>query len=308
MSTAALAPAPITRDGVGPSRLNLPVGTWPLLIDYLVERFPTLTREQIATRIMAGDVRYADGGTLTPETRYVANRALYYYRQVADEPPIPFEAQVLFEDEQIVVADKPHFLPVTPVGRYVQETLLVRLKRKLGIDTLAPMHRIDRETAGLVLFTKQAGMRGAYQTLFQNQLVEKRYQAIARINRDHVFPLRHQSRIVAAEHFMRMKEVPGAPNAETCISLVEQRGDLGRFVLEPVTGKKHQLRVQMAALGMAIVNDRIYPEYLDTPDQMPDYTQPLQLLAERIAFRDPISGEMRRFTSTLQLAPLDALT
>lgn len=292
---------PATRDGVGASRLALPQGHWRTVIDFLAERFPTLTRSEIAARMAMGDVRFDDGATLTPETQYTANRALYYYRAVADEAVVPFEVAIVFEDELLVVADKPHFLPVSPVGRYVQETLLVRLKRKLGIDTLAPMHRIDRETAGLVVFTKQPATRGAYQTLFQHRAVRKRYQAIARINPALRFPLTHQSRLVAATHFMQMREVDGVANAATRISVLAQDGALARFVLEPATGKKHQLRVHMAALGMAIVHDRMYPAYLDAPGESPDYTRPLQLLAEAISFVDPITGGARAFVSGRRL-------
>ena len=302
-----IASAPATRNGVGPSRLTLPKGAWILVIDYLAERFPSLTRAQIAARMHDGEVRFDNGHALTPDTEYAANKTLTYYRHVADEPVVPFEIAVVFEDAHLVVADKPHFLPVSPVGRYVQETLLVRLKRKLGLDTLAPMHRIDRETAGLVVFTKQPDTRGAYQTLFQDHAVVKRYQAIAPVNPTLSFPLHYKSCIVPAEHFMRVKEMAGEANAQTRITLTEQRGALGRFTLEPVTGKKHQLRVQMAGLGMGIVYDRIYPDYLDAPDERPDYTRPLQLLAEAISFTDPITGRARAFRSGLQLLPLESL-
>ena len=243
---AAMLP---TKQGVGPSVIALPAGPWPLVIDYLEHRFPGIPREEIARRMREGDVRDDRGERVPPEAAYRAQQKLYYYRHIENEPRIPFDEKILFEDELIVVADKPHFLPVTPGGRYLQETLLVRLKRKLGIDTLAPMHRIDRETAGLVLFTKQPATRGIYQALFSQKTVRKHYQAAAPFREDLVLPLDYKSRLVNADHFMRMREEPGEANAETRIELIERQGELAWYALFPVSGKRHQLRVQMAALG-----------------------------------------------------------
>ncbi len=302
---AALLP---TRDGVGPSVIALPPGNWPLVLDYLAYRFPTIPREEIASRMQRGDVRDESGQFVLPDAVYRAHRKLYYYRRIDDEPRIPFDEQILFEDELIVVADKPHFLPVTPGGRYLQETLLVRLKRKLGLDTLAPMHRIDRETAGLVLFTKQPHTRGTYQALFSRKTVRKHYEAIAPWREDLPLPLTYRSRLVASEHFMRMREEPGEPNAVTQIELIERGGDLARYALSPVTGKRHQLRVQMAALGLPILYDQIYPDHVTSDELDGDYSKPLQLLAKRIAFRDPVTGGERGFESAFALRALGECT
>ena len=255
--------------------------------------------------MLRGDVRDAAGEWVLPGHPYQPHAKLYYYRSIETETRIPFEEVVLFEDDCIVVADKPHFLPVTPGGRYLQETLLVRLKRKLGLDTLAPMHRIDRETAGLVLFTKQPHTRGIYQALFAEREVVKRYQAIAPLRAELPLPMTYRSRLVGADHFMRMRETAGEPNAETSIELMETRGELARYRLLPVTGKRHQLRVQMAALGMAIQNDQIYPEHLTKAQiEADDFSKPLQLLAETIAFRDPVTEQERQFESKQNLIAL----
>ncbi len=251
-----------------------------------------------------GDVTDEAGEPVTPETHFTAHRKIYYYRVVADEPHIPFDETVLFQDAFIVVADKPHFLPVVPAGRFVQETLLVRLKRKLGIDTLAPAHRIDRDTAGLVLFTIQPKTRGVYHRLFSDRLIEKRYEAIAAFDPDVVFPLTRRSRLAEGPAFMQMREISGAPNAETHIDIIESVGEFSRYALRPVTGQKHQLRTHMAALGVPIVNDRIYPNLL-AEEASEDYLKPLQLLAKEIAFVDPITGQSRRFTSRQQLMMLE---
>jgi tRNA pseudouridine32 synthase / 23S rRNA pseudouridine746 synthase len=291
-----------TRHGVSPSCVGLPAGDWPTFTDFLVERFPAITRQTWLERMAAGLVVDEFGAAVTPERPYRGHMRLYYYRALEIETRIPFEAAVLFQDEHLVVADKPHFLPVTPSGHYLQETLLVRLKNQLGLDSLTPLHRIDRETAGLVLFSVKPGERDAYQALFRRHEVSKHYEAIAARRPELQFPLRRKSRIVEDEPFFRQREVPGEPNSETLVDLLQtegNEGELARYALSPVTGKKHQLRVHMNALGIPILNDRMYPPVDVTPDD--DYALPLQLLARSIAFSDPISGQPRQFESRFRL-------
>lgn len=290
---------PPTVDGVSASSLVLPPGPWLRLIDYLVHRLPAVSREDWLARMQAGEVLDEQGQTLGPEARYRKQTRVYYYRRLAYEHPIPFEETVVFQDQWIVVADKPHFLPVVPSGRYVQETLLVRLKRKLGIDTLTPMHRIDRDTAGLVLFSIQPHTRAAYQHLFRDKTISKQYEAIAPTRTDLNWPYTHCSRLQESAQFMAMEEVPGPANAETVITLLESRGGFSRYRLQPITGQKHQLRAHMSALGMPIVNDLYYPVL--QPDHIPDYSKPLKLLAQTVSFTDPITGEGRTFQSQRSL-------
>jgi tRNA pseudouridine32 synthase / 23S rRNA pseudouridine746 synthase len=292
-----------TRHGVSPSCVGLPAGDWPTFTDFLVERFPAITRQTWLERMAAGLVVDEFGAAVTPARPYRGHMRLYYYRALTDEARIPFDAAVLFQDEHLVVADKPHFLPVTPSGHYLQETLLVRLKNQLGLDSLTPLHRIDRETAGLVLFSVKPGERDAYQALFRRHEVSKHYEAIAARRPELRFPLQRKSRIVEDEPFFRQREVPGEANSETLVDLLQtegNKGELARYALSPVTGKKHQLRVHMNALGIPILNDRIYPPVEVTPDD--DYARPLQLLARSIAFADPISGQLRQFESRFRLA------
>jgi tRNA pseudouridine32 synthase/23S rRNA pseudouridine746 synthase len=290
-------------EGVSASCVALPHGPWPRLIDFLAERLPAVSAGQWAQRMDAGRVLDEHGAPLSPETRFLAGTRVYYYRELEAEPPIPFEEDLLYQDSHLLVADKPHFLPVTPTGRYVQETLLVRLKRRTGIETLSPIHRIDRETAGLVVFSVRAQDRGAYQALFREQTVAKEYEAIAPLRPDLPLPALHRSRIEADERFFRQREVPGAPNSETQIELIEARGDLGRYRLRPLSGKTHQLRVHMNALGRPIVGDLFYPEVVHGPGHTAeDWGRPLQLLARALAFTDPVTGEPRRFESRRRLA------
>ena len=289
-----------TKNGVGPSCVGLPAGNWRSITDFLVERFPAITREVWLERMAHQLVMDEFGGLVTPERPYPGPMRIYYYRAVDVEARIPFEEAVLYQDDHLVVADKPHFLPVTPSGHYLQETLLVRLKKRLGIDTLIPIHRIDRETAGLVLFSTQPDERNAYQAMFRDHAVTKHYEAIAPWREDLTWPITRKSRIVEDEPFFRQREVPGQPNSETHMDVIEKSGGSARYALSPVTGKKHQLRVHMNALGLPILNDRMYPPVAETPDD--DYRLPLQLLAKSIAFTDPVTGQARHFQSQRTLA------
>jgi tRNA pseudouridine32 synthase/23S rRNA pseudouridine746 synthase len=291
--------APPSRDGVGASSVVLPQGPWTCVIDFLVQRFPSVSRETWLQRLQVGDVVDDLGQVLTPLAPYRAGQRLYYFRAVEVEPPIPFEAVVLWQDEHLLVVDKPHFLPVMPSGKYLQETVLIRLKKALGLDTLVPIHRIDRDTAGLVLFSKQVASRGAYQELFRTRQVDKTYECIAPWNPALPWPLRRESRMVEAPHFMQQTEVDGPPNALTHITPIEVHGNLARYALKPVTGQRHQLRVHMAALGLPLLGDGIYPTL--TPEGTVDHARPLQLLAKTIAFTDPLTGEARQFSSARTL-------
>lgn len=296
------------RDGVGASQVALPVGPWTCILDFLVDRFPGVCAADWAARLQAGDVVDAAGRVVEAQQAYVPHGKLYYYRTVPNEAPNAAQATVLFEDDHLVVADKPHFLPVTPSGPYLQQSLLIRLRRQFGLPDLAPVHRIDRETAGLVLFAKQPGARAAYQRLFAERKVVKHYQAIAPSDARLRFPLSRASTLLPADHFMQMREADaqaGAkPNAYTDIELMETRGPWARYGLRPSTGKRHQLRVHMAALGLPILGDRIYPQLM--PHDADEPANPLRLLAASLEFRDPLSGEERCFASSRQLHFPDA--
>ena len=284
---------------MGPSCIGLPGGQWPTTLDFLVERFTSVTREVWCQRMNEGEVVDEHGALLRPNSPFEGHKRVYYYRDVPHEPRIPFEEVILFQDEHLVVVDKPHFLPVVPSGGYLNETVLVRLKQKLGIDTLVPVHRIDRDTAGLVMFSKQPETRAAYHALFSQHDIKKTYEAIAPWRADLVFPLTRRSRIEEAGHFMLQHEVAGVANAITDMDVLEVRGGFARYVLSPISGKRHQLRVHMAALDLPIVGDGLYPTL--TPEGQIDYDNPLRLLAKSVEFTDPLSGEKRRFESQRRL-------
>ena len=278
-----------------------PAGT---IAHFLAQQFPAISAHEWSQRMAAGNVVDEHGVAVTPTRAFEAGLRIYYYRALETEPRIPFDEVILFQDEQLVVVDKPHFLPVIPSGRYLQETLLVRLKRKLGIDTLVPIHRIDRGTAGVIVFSVQESTRGKYQQLFATRDVRKTYEAIAPMNRALNFPLTHASCLAPDEHFMRMKEIAGEANSQTHFEMIRELTPiLALYRLRPITGRKHQLRVHCAALEIPIVNDPMYPTFLPEParDAPEDFSKPLQLLARTIEFTDPITGAVRAFTSARQL-------
>jgi tRNA pseudouridine32 synthase/23S rRNA pseudouridine746 synthase len=275
------------------------------VLEFLVERFPGVPKAQWMGRLHAGAISDDRGCTLDADTAYVAGLRVYYFRALPPEPKIPFDAVVLYQDAHLLVVDKPHFLPVMPSGKYLQETVLVRLKNTLGLLDLVPIHRIDRDTAGLVLFSVNPATRDAYHALFRHHQVAKTYQAIAPWNPALPWPLRRESRIAESAHFMQQTEVDGPPNALTLITPLENFGGLARYQLVPITGQRHQLRVHMAALGLPLVGDGIYPVL--TPEGSADYAQPLQLLAQSIAFTCPVSGRAMRFESQRALRSLAEL-
>jgi tRNA pseudouridine32 synthase/23S rRNA pseudouridine746 synthase len=294
----AFVPLPI-RDGVAPSYLWLNEDAGGGVLALLAQRFPDVQEAAWRERIARGEVVDGAGLVLRADSPARRGMRIWYYRELEAETPIPFEEQVLFRDEHLLVVDKPHFLPMTPSGRFLHETLLVRLKNKFDLPQLTPIHRLDRETAGVVIFSHCEASRGAYQSLFQKRSVNKVYEALAAPMSGRSFPFTHRSRMVDGTPFFRMQEVPGEPNSETVIDVIEARADAVLYRLEPHTGRKHQLRVHMAGLGAPIQNDAFYPVAL--PCKGDDFTNPLKLLARAIWFRDPLNGQLRRFDSARSL-------
>jgi len=272
------------RDGLGPARVRLHGGG---VLAELTARFG----ERARAKVLAGEVVDGDGAVVDDATVLPAGSSVYLYRELPDEVPVPFDVPVLYRDADIVVVDKPHFLATMPRGRHVAQTALVRLRRELGLPELSPVHRLDRLTAGVLLFTTRREVRGAYQTLFARNVVRKTYLARAAVNPALVLPRIVRNRIVKRRGHLQAVCEPGLPNAET---LVEQVSD-GLYRLTPRTGRTHQLRVHMASLGVPIEGDPLYPDVTDVAAD--DFSAPLRLLAQRIEFDDPLTGSCREFVS-----------
>jgi tRNA pseudouridine32 synthase / 23S rRNA pseudouridine746 synthase len=286
------------RDGLGPARVRLHGG--PVLAE-LTARFG----EQARAKVLAGEVVDADGVVVDDATVLPTGSCVFLYRELPQEVPVPFDIPVLHQDDDVVVVDKPHFLATMPRGQHVAQTALVRLRRDLGLPQLSPAHRLDRLTAGVLVFTTRRELRGAYQTLFARGLVRKTYLARAAVDPALALPRLVRSRIIKRRGQLQAVCEPGAPNAET---LVEQAPDSGwcphspdgLYRLTPRTGRTHQLRVHMALLGLPITGDPLYPNVITVADG--DFSAPLQLLAQRIEFDDPLTGSRREFVSRRSLA------
>ncbi|MFF3054733.1 pseudouridine synthase [Streptomyces sp. NPDC057909] len=297
------APLP-QRDGIDPVRVRLPEDPgeeWATVRDHLLARFAGAIG---ADRV---DAMFAEGrfvsvqGPMAPDEPYTAGRFLWFHRDFAPEEPVPFPVGVVYRDARLVIADKPHFLATTPRGRHITETAVARLRRELGLPSLQPAHRLDRLTAGLVLFVVRSEDRGAYQTLFRDKLVRKEYEAVAPYDPSIAFPRTVRSRIVKERGVIAAREEPGEANSESRIELLEHREGLGRYRLLPATGRTHQLRVHMNGLGLPLVHDPVYP-VVEPEGAADDWTRPLQLLARVLEFTDPVTGEPRRFESGLRLS------
>lgn len=282
-----------------PSKLSLPqtnpgVAT---VLEYLIIKFPYIEAQIWRQRIADGKVHCHDGSLITPQSPFKPQQRVYYYREVDSEPSIPFKETILFQDQHILVAHKPHFLAVTPGGIYVNECLQNRLRRSTGIKTLHALHRLDRVTAGLVMFSVNPDSRHRYHHLFETRQIHKTYQAVAKMsNAENLIGQAWdiKNRLVQAEPRFRMQVVKGEANSHSVIRCVQQSTQHALFELNPVTGKTHQLRVHMQTLGWPILNDKYYPQL--QPQSEDDYSAPLQLLAKELQFIDPMTQQPRCFS------------
>lgn len=273
-------------------------GTWRTVRDFLTATELRIPRQRIDAMFDAGEI-VDMAGPISSDAPYMAGQAAWFHRDLPTETVVPFEISIVHRDDALLVIDKPHFLPTIPRGGHILQTALVRLRLELDLPQLVPAHRLDRVTAGLVLFVVDPTLRGAYQTLFQNREVHKEYQAIAPYDPTLTLPAIVRSRIVTERGQFTAREVAGEPNAHTTVELLDRCGDLGRYRLTPLTGRTHQLRLHMNSLGVPILGDDLYPTA--TNRSVDDFTDPLQLLASAIEFIDPISKAVRRFETLLSL-------
>ncbi|MEU3046124.1 MULTISPECIES: pseudouridine synthase [unclassified Streptomyces] len=301
-SSRPVSPLP-QREGVDPVRLRLPPdpeGAWTTVRDHLVARYGRAVGVEWVDALLAGGGFVGEDGPVRPDDPYTEGRSIWFHRALPAEPRVPAEVGIVHRDAHLVVADKPHFLATMPRGGHVAETAQARLRRDLGLPALQPAHRLDRVTAGLVLFVVRPEERGAYQTMFRDRAVRKEYEALAVHDPSVELPRTVRSRIVKERGVLAAREEPGEPNSESRVELVGVRDGIGRYRLLPRTGRTHQLRVHMNALGLPILDDPLYPVVREAGSE--DFGRPLQLLARVLEFTDPVTGEPRRFTSRLRLA------
>jgi len=275
---------------------------WATMRSFLLDRLPA--RALVADMLEAGDFVDQVGVSLTGDEPYRPHTFVWFHRALAPETPAPFPINVLEINERLVVADKPHFMATTPRGAHVAESALVKLRLTLDLPELAPAHRLDRLTAGVLVFTTRREYRGAYAGVFQSGNAHKTYEALARFDPTLEFPRRIVGRIEKRRDSLQAEIVEGEPNTETLVELIEVRGAYARYRLTPATGKTHQLRVHMSSLGLPILGDSLYPIVMDVaPD---DFSTPLQLIARRLWFTDPLDGTAREYTSRVELTWPDA--
>jgi tRNA pseudouridine32 synthase/23S rRNA pseudouridine746 synthase len=291
------------RHGVDAQRFRMPQGgPWGSLRDHLVERLSvSLTAEQVDRMLAAGEFVDAQGRPVPPDAPFVPRSVVWAHRDLPDEAPLPADIEVLHRDERLVVIDKPHHMATMPRGKHVVQSALARTRVLTGLPRLAPAHRLDRPTAGVLMLTTEQRWRGAYQQVFAAGLARKTYLAVAPAPDGLELPLLRRSHLVKEHGTHQAREVPGErPNAETLVELVDTAGELGLYRLTPSTGRTHQLRCQLSALGIPIIGDPLYPVDRAVADD--DFTQELQLLAAVLEFDDPVDGSPRRFESRRRLA------
>lgn len=308
MPVSPLAP----REGISASRLRAPVAL-PIgglrVGEWLAQEIPWSSPEQRERLAREGGLCDQAGRPARLSDPVIAGEFYWFHREVPPEPRVPFEIEVVHEDRDLLVVDKPHFLASTPNGRFVRECAVTRLRVDRDEPELVAIHRLDRITAGLLVLSRRRETRGTYQRLFQDRRITKTYRAIAGYRPDLPLPLCRSSRLQKTPGTRPVVEVPGRANAYTEIALLrrlpggsgpdEPGTERAEYRLMPHTGKTHQLRVHLNALGIPIAGDPLYP--VDRHEEPEDYSSPLQLLAEELAFTDPLTGRPRRFRSGLRL-------
>ena len=336
-----LTPPLAQKNGIDPIQLILPLpeelpteltpnNTVPATIaDYLIARFYPNDPQIIHARFDTGEVRLDDGTILTSDSPYMPGERIWYFRELADEPQLPSDMPVLYEDEHVLAIDKPHFLPTTPRGSYIAQTALTKLRVREQNPRLIPIHRLDRPTAGVLLFAKTVEARRPFQMMFQHRQVSKTYRAVAPVPADataaeqalsaeglqvrsHIQKIRDQLQVQQlSEEQCAAQGVE--PNTLTTVKILRtftpsaravegwrteptlnenrewKKQEWALYDLAPRTGKTHQLRAHLNLLGSPILGDVLYPQVLPDSPDRPEY--PLQLLAYSLHFEHPITGE-----------------
>lgn len=288
-----------------PSKVTLPPDeSFKTVLDFLTRKFPHVSKQEWSGRILEGSVVWSDQSPVTLNCPYQPLKTVWYYREVRDEPSIPCNEQIIESNDEYLIAYKPHFLPVMPGGQFVNECLQQRLIKTTGNSDLQAVHRLDRDTAGLVLFSVNPETRNLYHQLFSEQKISKFYQAISDTGSSEDITQKEwhiKNYITRSKPSFRFQNVESPSThkntqyAESIIRCIQQSGQKALFELKPITGRTHQLRLHMMHIGYPITNDRFYPRL--RPKAADNFDQPLQLLASEISFIDPVSKEHKHYSS-----------
>ncbi|MDN5822190.1 MAG: pseudouridine synthase [Brachybacterium sp.] len=286
-------------------------------LELLQERFPALAdvaATPLPERFAAGEIVDAQGRAWAAQDPVGPGEQLWFHRELRPEAVPEVELPVLHRDEHLLVIDKPHDIATMPRGAHILASALVRLRRATGIQTLVPLHRLDRRTAGVLAFGIRPEERSAYQQLFARQEVDKAYEALvvpeptSSLLRSPGERCMLRDRLVKQRGELTTQVLTGPSNAETELEVLEVvetgAGGVLRVALRPRTGRTHQLRAQLAARGAPILGEDLYwPAHRRHPaDALESQSLPLQLLARRLAFVDPVTTEHREFRSEQALA------
>ncbi len=267
---------------------------WATMRDFLFAKIGP-AREAVDGMLARGEFVDQHGHPWSGEEPYRPHTFVWFHRELRDEPPVPGEIVILHQDERIVVIDKPHFLSSIPRGRHVLQSVVVKARQLLDLPELSAAHRLDRGTAGVLLMTTEKRWRAAYHSVFSDPRTQKTYRAIAPIRDDLTFPRRVESRLTKRVGTLQAETLPGTPNAVTDIELLDSRPPWAMYEVTPRTGKTHQIRAHFHSLGLPLAGDPLYP--VITTVDVDDFSTPMQLLAHRLSFHDPVDGARREFTS-----------
>lgn len=287
------------RHGLGAAWLRTPDSGVPTsdatLRDFLLRRLPSTV--DVDAMLASGEFVDQQGHPICGDEPARPNTFIWFHRRLREEPPVPFDIPVLYQDERIVVVDKPPFLSTIPRGRHVVESVVVKLRARLGLPELAPAHRLDRLTSGVLLLTTHREYRAGYQRLFEQRAVTKVYTARAAWHPGLLLPHTVRNHLVKRRGVWQAEVIEQAPwNAETHVELLQRvSATVADYRLRPTTGRTHQLRRHLNDLGAPILHDPLYPTIREV--DVDDFSHPLELIAAELSFLDPHTGQQRVFHS-----------
>jgi RluA family pseudouridine synthase len=286
-----------------------------LLLDYLSRRFTYRSREEWRQELATGRL-CLNGMTGEAETRLAEGDVLVYRLPFLPEPPIDCRYAVVYEDDDLLVVDKPAPLPCHPGGRYFRNSLWSLLREEHGLDRPSFINRLDRETSGLVLVAKNRESAHRCQAQFAGQTVNKIY--LVAVEGD--FP---KGKMIAAGwlgpdsastirkkiRFFRSSCPPeGARDCRTCFQVLTRKNGMSLLEARPWTGRCHQIRATLCSSGFPVVGDKLYGvderhflrlmnDQLTADDRYRLRLDRQALHAAKLHIRHPATGRMLIFSA-----------